>query len=94
MEPNRSNAARGNATTRLLLLTLILIGIAATGVASAETEQEKLAKIAAETNNPVGKLWLLFVQNDLSIFKLDATVPARAPREARPRWRARQPFPG
>ena len=39
----------------------------------AADSEEDLAKIAAETNNPVGNLWLLFMQNDLSIYKEDLT---------------------
>ncbi len=73
LKANRSRNTGGSTSTRSLLIAMILLMVCATGIASAETEQEKLARIAQQTNNPVGDLWLLFIQNDLSIFKFDAT---------------------
>ena len=73
MEQHRSKTAGRSASARRVLLALTLLVATTAGVALAETEQEKLAKIAQQTNNPVGNLWMLFTQNDMSIFKFDAT---------------------
>ena len=73
MEPNRSETAERSTSARRLLLALTLLLVATAGVVSAETEQEKLAKVAQKTNNPVSDAWLLIFQNDLTLLKGDLT---------------------
>jgi hypothetical protein len=40
---------------------------------SAMSEKERMAKIAQQTNNPVGDLWMLVIQNDFSVYDGDIT---------------------
>jgi len=42
-----------------------------------EKEEQSLADIAQQTNNPVGALWLLFIQNDMTFYEGDATDGSR-----------------
>jgi hypothetical protein len=40
---------------------------------SAMSEKERMARVAQQTNNPVGDLWMLFIQNDFSVYDGDIT---------------------
>ena len=58
----------------LFMLSVVLVAPGAIAEEKpGETEQEKLARIAQQTNNPVSSLWMLFIQNDFSIYDGDIT---------------------
>jgi hypothetical protein len=71
--PEPSRKAATTVVAVLLVTILTATGSVPAQEADEQSEKERLAKIAAQTNNPVGNLWLLFTQNDLSIFKDDIT---------------------
>jgi hypothetical protein len=53
-------------------MVIVLVAMIAPLAASAE-EEPSLADIAQQTNNPVSSLWLLFIQNDMTIQEGDIT---------------------
>lgn len=63
---------RGLAKCPRLAMVIVLVVMIAPLAASAE-EEPSLADIAQQTNNPVSSLWLLFIQNDMTIKEGDIT---------------------
>jgi hypothetical protein len=58
----------------ILLLSIVLLAPGALAEEeSAMSEKERMAKIAQKTNNPVSDLWMLFIQNDFSVYDGDIT---------------------
>jgi hypothetical protein len=58
----------------LFMLSVVLVASGAIAQENpGETEKEKMARIAQQTNNPVSDLWMLFIQNDFSVYEGDIT---------------------
>ncbi len=58
----------------LFMLSAVLVAPGAIAEENpGETEKERMAKIAQKTNNPVSDLWMLFIQNDFSVWDGEIT---------------------
>jgi hypothetical protein len=70
----RTQAKAIGVVLALFMLSVVLVAPGAiAGEKPGETEQEKMARIAQQTNNPVSDLWMLFLQNDFSVYGGDIT---------------------